>query len=162
MFLPEPDFKLLVKNGVLFAIDLIIMRFNTVLVGQRINEPAKGFFFVPGGRVLKNETLNDATCRVVKEETNLNIKDFNTIKFKGLYEHFYDSNFFSDKSFGTHYIVCAIELSLTGDISGLSLESDHSNMKFIDLEKIQREKKVHKYTKAYFLPKDRHLFEINE
>lgn len=45
-----------------------------ILFLKRDNEPAKGGWWFPGGRLLKNEKLEDAIIRKVKEETNLNVK----------------------------------------------------------------------------------------
>ena len=42
----------------IFGIDMIIFsRKCGVLMGRRINNPAKGKFFVPGGRVSKNNMI---------------------------------------------------------------------------------------------------------
>lgn len=36
------------------------------LLGLRTNHPAQGYWFVPGGRVQKNETLDDALRRLTR------------------------------------------------------------------------------------------------
>ena len=40
---------------------------------KRNNEPEKGNWWFPGGRLLKNEKLEDAIVRKFKEETNLDV-----------------------------------------------------------------------------------------
>ncbi|XYB84552.1 NUDIX domain-containing protein [Vibrio parahaemolyticus] len=47
------------------------------LLGLRNNRPAQGFWFVPGGRVLKGESLKDAFLRLCQDEVGLevNIED---------------------------------------------------------------------------------------
>ena len=52
---PE-DFNNVVRLSPLVAIDMIVRSPDgRVLVACRNNEPAKGRFFVPGGRITKNE-----------------------------------------------------------------------------------------------------------
>ena len=51
----------------LISIDLIILNSNDeILLGKRNNRPAKGYWFVPGGRIRKNETLKQALSRIAK------------------------------------------------------------------------------------------------
>jgi len=53
----------------LVSIDLIIRDpVGNLLMGLRTNEPAKGEWFVPGGRILKNEKVEDAFTRITKKE----------------------------------------------------------------------------------------------
>ena len=63
--LPLNCFKQVVQHSPLFGVDLIVVNSqNGVLMGERINAPAKGFWFVLGGRVYKNERLEQALLRV--------------------------------------------------------------------------------------------------
>ena len=113
MWLPDETFKSIIQHTPLISIDLIVRNEQGhVLLGKRVNAPAKGYWFVPGGRVRKNETLDDAFVRLVREE--LGIESGVTradAKFLGVFEHFYDDNVFNDK-FETHYIVLAYELNV--------------------------------------------------
>ena len=53
-----------IKHTPLVSIDLIVRNGkDQILVGLRTNEPAKGFWFVPGGRILKNERITEAFKR---------------------------------------------------------------------------------------------------
>jgi len=68
-FLNNDEFAQVVRNAPLVGIDLIIRDpEQCVLVGLRMNEPAKGKWFVPGGAVRKYERLADAFVRIVKSE----------------------------------------------------------------------------------------------
>ena len=54
MFLRHEDFATVVRSAPLVAIDLIVENARgEYLFGQRINRPAQGYWFVPGGRVQK-------------------------------------------------------------------------------------------------------------
>lgn len=59
--LPIEKFLQTVDATPLVAIDLIVPNQNGgYLLGHRVNKPAQGFWFVPGGRIRKNERLDDA------------------------------------------------------------------------------------------------------
>ncbi|TOG48146.1 hypothetical protein CGJ00_12225 [Vibrio parahaemolyticus] len=71
-------FSLVVRSTPLVSIDLVIENAQgQTLLGLRNNRPAQGFWFVPGGRVLKGESLKDAFLRLCQDEVGLevNIED---------------------------------------------------------------------------------------
>ena len=78
MKLNHRDLIEVIKKTPLVAIDLILKNnLNEVLLGLRNNEPAKNFWFVPGGRILIRERISDSFQRIVREElgTNLSFND---------------------------------------------------------------------------------------
>ncbi len=109
MFLPKSEFSKVIINSPLIAIDLCIVKDKKLLLGKRVNPPAKNFYFVPGGRIRKSEKIKDAFIRILKNELGFELKQNNHkfIKELGIYEHFYDDNFLDNKEFTTHYIVIA-------------------------------------------------------
>ena len=146
MFLSKELFSSVVENTPLISIDLIVENSEgKVLLGKRVNEPAKGFWFVPGGRVFKDETLDIAAARTLKEEIGLELKR-EALSFYGLYEHFYENNVFDD-SFTTHYIVLAHKITTDTE---LKLNNQHELYKWFSKEELLEIDDVHKYTKDYF------------
>ena len=71
MFLNKDQFINVVRDTTLISIDLCIKNKSSVLLGRRKNAPAKGSFFVPGGRIRKNEKINEALERILLDETGL-------------------------------------------------------------------------------------------
>ena len=62
--IPREEYLNIIKNTQINSVDMII--FNNegeVLLGKRNNEPAKNTWFVPGGKIQKFETLEQATKR---------------------------------------------------------------------------------------------------
>ena len=57
----------------ILCVDGFIFNNNQVLLLKRNNEPAIGEWWVPGGRVLKNELLSESIKRKIKEEINLDV-----------------------------------------------------------------------------------------
>ena len=53
------------------CVDLLVTHEGSLLLMLRNNEPAKDLWFTPGGRIFKNETLEEAVKRVLYEETGL-------------------------------------------------------------------------------------------
>src|SRR4051794_41167699 len=101
--LKEDDFAHVVRNAPLISIDLVLRDpERNVLVGLRTNEPAKGFYFVPGGVIRKNETIKDAFERILLAETGCRAL-LSDARFIGVFEHFYEVSRFGD--YGTHYVV---------------------------------------------------------
>ncbi len=53
------------------CIDLLIVHDGRLLLMLRNNEPGKGVWFTPGGRILKGEELEEAVTYVLGKETGL-------------------------------------------------------------------------------------------
>ncbi|PHQ55914.1 MAG: GDP-mannose mannosyl hydrolase [Sulfurimonas sp.] len=146
MLLGASTFSSVVENTPLISIDLIVKNeLGQVLLGKRVNKPAQNSWFVPGGRVFKDETLDDAFSRTVYEELGVQLQRDETT-FYGLYEHFYNDNVFND-DFSTHYIVLAHSFLLK---QIPELNKQHSSYKWFDVDKLLNDENVYTYTKDYF------------
>jgi colanic acid biosynthesis protein WcaH len=89
--LNENTFKTIVASTPLISIDLVVRDTQgKILLGKRVNRPAQDLWFVPGGRVLKDESIEQAYTRLLKIELGM---DKTSSCFKGIYQHFYDDNF---------------------------------------------------------------------
>lgn len=151
MKLDTGSFADIVKNTPLVSIDLIVKNVdNQVLTGLRKNNPAKDFWFMPGGRIFKNESLEQAFKRITQDELGfaLSRQDF---QFLGIYEHFYDNNFTGNGEFGTHYVVLAHEIVLGRDVLLDPPNDQHKEYQWLAPEVLVNRDDVHTYSKAYFL-----------
>ena len=106
--LDNQTFKTVINSTPLISIDLLVKKDNKILLGKRINKPAQGYLFSIGGRVYKNETINSAMIRIANDELNISLKL--TLKFIGVFEHFYDDSIYQDVS--THYVNLAYEIEI--------------------------------------------------
>ena len=142
-----------VKKAPLVSIDLIIRNnHNQVLLGLRQNEPAKDFWFVPGGRILKNELISEAFERIAREELGISLAHKDS-RFVGLFEHLYQKNFAQKPDFGTHYVVLAHEIKIV-ETEIDPQDEQHSQYKWLDEDSLRKAQDVHPYTKAYFIGSD--------
>lgn len=147
--LAEQTFQTVVAHTPLISIDLIVENEQgQVLLGQRLNKPAQGYWFVPGGRILKDETMAQAFSRLTQEElgVELQLSEANLI---GPFEHFYSDNFSGD-DFSTHYVVLGYQISLDIQLSQLPKEQ-HGHYQWIDVALLLDSDDVHHHTKLYFL-----------
>jgi colanic acid biosynthesis protein WcaH len=147
MWLDEETFKCVVAHTPLVAIDLIVEnKKGKILVGRRKNSPAKGYFFVPGGRIFKNETIKEAFKRITFQEIGKEI-DIALATFLGVFEHFYEESFFGDE-ISTHYIVLAYKLQIFDDLSLPFIQ--HIEYLWLTIDELLNREDVHFYTKNYF------------
>ncbi|WP_336175304.1 GDP-mannose mannosyl hydrolase [Acinetobacter ursingii] len=151
MWLPDQLFKTVITSTPLIAIDLVVRNTqNEVLLGKRLNAPAKGFWFVPGGRIQKNETLDRAFSRLLKDELDIkNVVTRSDAKFLGLHEHFYEENVF-DQNASTHYVVMCYEFSIKESQQKDFPKYQHRDYRWISESDILSEKQVHEYCRNYF------------
>jgi colanic acid biosynthesis protein WcaH len=143
--LSEELFKRVVASTPLVSIDLIVRDTQAdILLGKRVNRPAKDFWFVPGGRVLKDETIEQAFTRLLEAELGMGKT---SACFKGIYQHFYKDNF-SEENFTTHYIVMAYEVVFTSDMVSLPFAQHHDYRWFSETDLLNHDE-VHIHTKWY-------------
>ena len=147
MFLEKKLFSTIIENAPLISIDLIIKNSEgKILLGQRVNKPAKNSWFVPGGRIFKDETMQDAFKRITKDEIG-KAYDISNASFKGVYQHFYDDNVFND-NFSTHYIVLGFELVIKEELSLSTIQ--HEKYIWFTKDELLNSNEVYSYVKDYF------------
>ncbi len=148
-WLDSETFKEIVATTPLISLDLIVRNLSgLVLLGLRLNRPAKGFWFVPGGRVRKDESLDEAFMRLTQEELGVSLSRADA-NFLGPYEHFYSDNF-SGESFSTHYIVLGYEL-ICDDLHHVLPVCQHEQYRWFDIHDLINDQDVHQYSKNYFI-----------
>jgi len=142
--LDDATFKTVLDSTPLISIDILLKKGGKVLLGKRVNKPAQGYFFSTGGRINKNESIDNAMARVALNELNIELKSIP--KFIGVFEHFYDDSIY--KNVSTHYVDIAYEYEVK-EIPDLPTEQ-HSEYKWFTIDELLESKQVHKYTKDYF------------
>lgn len=143
--IPMEEFKIVVEYTPLISIDLVTMFKDKVLLGRRVNKPAKDFYFTTGGIVRKNELFKEAQKRIAKNELGLELTT--ELKFIGIFEHFYNDSIFDNIS--THYVNHGYLLELEKELINLPQEQ-HSDYKWFGIKELLQSDEVHKYVKDYF------------
>ena len=148
-FLSHDDLRSVIRLSPLAAVDLVIRNAkNQALLGFRNNEPAKGYYFVPGGMILKNERIADAFARILKNETGFSAR-IEDARLLGAFEHFYENNRFGEPGYNTHYVVVGYELKLA-DAATPKMDAQHSDLRWWTQSELLDSPQVHDNAKAYF------------
>jgi colanic acid biosynthesis protein WcaH len=108
--IPRERYAEIIKDTHLIACDLLIKYGDTILLGKRINAPARNYLFNPGARMFKDEHYQETIRRILSNECGIDNVKGNFV-YQGTFEHRYErENFtepqeseFQQASFGTVY-----------------------------------------------------------
>lgn len=148
-FLPQHQWLQVVERAPLVSIDLIVRDpRDRVLLGMRNNEPARGFWFTPGGAIRKGERLDAAFTRITQAELGVALTR-GSANLHGVYEHHYATNFAGAPNIGTHYVVLAHELAALKALAQLPTDQ-HRTWSWMTTQDLLAAPDVHLYVKDYF------------
>lgn len=71
MWINDNLYQSILANIPIVCVDVAIIKSNQVLLVRRNREPAKGEWWLPGGRLYKNESLSACAVRKAQEETGI-------------------------------------------------------------------------------------------
>ena len=148
-YISEEKYTDLLSYLPLVSMDFIIKNNSgKVLLGLRTNAPASNYWFVPGGRIRRMESFQDACERITIMELGIkiNIKD---IEFIGAFQHMYPDSSFS-KKVGVHYISLGMKMNDLGINIDQLPDAQHKKYQWFGLDEIGDSKNVHERTKDFF------------
>ena len=144
--IPEELYTQIRENMPVPCVDFVLYHKGKVLLTYRTQEPAKGQWWVQGGRIFKHETFAQALQRLAKREIGSEIK---VIKQIGAYEFHSDKANFEVKT-GTHDVVVVFLAVPANDNFMVSMDETHSQYKWID----RIEEGLHSYVKEVIKDSD--------
>ena len=145
--LDHKKFKIVIENTPLVSIDLCLVCDRQILLGKRNNDPLKGEWFTPGGRVFKNETWQDCLRRVASSELALEFVDPNQFRLMGVWDHFY-KNSAVDERISTHYVNLPHCIFMKQK-PNFEIDGQHDEMGWFDLEEVAFSSRFHEYMRNY-------------
>ncbi len=148
IMIDKDKFLTIVDATPLVSIDLILEdNQGRILLGRRVNRPAQGYWFVPGGRIRKNELLAEAIKRISMTEfgTEIPLQDAQLI---GAFDHIYDDNYHGVEQVNTHYVALGYKVTLT-DTLEVAADEQHCEMKWWSKDSLISSQDVHANTKMY-------------
>lgn len=146
---PRAQWLEVVARTPLVSIDLIVHdAAGRVLLGWRRNRPAQHSWFVPGGVVRKDESLDAAFARIAAGELGLALRRVDA-QFVGVFEHRYPDNFAGADAITTHYVVLAHRVQVAALPEGPG-DDQHGAFRAFTPQQLLAAADVHPYTKAYF------------
>ena len=134
-------FRVVLENSPLVSIDICLVCDGQILLGDRNNEPLKGEWFTPGGRIYKNESWQDALLRISKAELGLSDVTTDDFSLMGIWDHFYE-NSVVNKDVSTHYVNLPNYVSFQSRPSIVS-DGQHSVLTWFDLKSVSVEAVFH-------------------
>ncbi|WP_339891713.1 GDP-mannose mannosyl hydrolase [Neptuniibacter pectenicola] len=147
MQLEDQGFLQLIRLAPLFSIDLVVVNNRRELfVGKRVNSPAKDWWFVPGGRVYKDETLKNAFSRITLSELGMEY-DISKCQPLGLYEHFYNVSMLC-KGTSTHYINMQYLIQVN-ESETRAPNIQHHAYRWLSLDEVGQDPLMHKNSKLF-------------
>ncbi len=133
------------------CVDVVLVHHSKVLLTYRNDEPAKGQWWVQGGRVFKGEKLIEAVQRKAREEIGIELK---ILRQLGVYEFFDAKGPFPDLKTGVHDIaVCYLAELADPNAQILMQDGTHTQWRWAD----HIEEGLHPYVKAVL--KDANVFQ---
>jgi colanic acid biosynthesis protein WcaH len=139
-----------VRHAPLVSIDLVVRNAEgQLLLGLRRNEPAQDYWFVPGGRIAKGESLDDAFARITLAELGSSLPRAQA-RLLGPFTHIYSTNFAKEPGVGTHYVVLAYEVDSRALPAQLP-HKQHSDYRWWFNAEAALSDRVHPNNLAYFL-----------
>lgn len=82
MIIPEDLYKQIIQLMPIICVDVLIEHNNKYLIIKRNDEPAKGEWWLVGGRLHKNESLENCVIRKCKEEVGLDVEIIKQLTIK--------------------------------------------------------------------------------
>ena len=138
MYIAPKKYNKILKRIPIICVDLLIISDGKCLLLKRDNEPAKGQYWFPGGRINKLESIKDAALRKAKEETNL---DCEFIKTVTLEETIFLKNENMDTDVHTVNICCHL---VTATIVPLQIDKYHKDYKWVNQQSDSYHKSVNR------------------
>ena len=125
--IPAEKYKEILDLMPICCVDFIIKKDDKILLVRRKNKPMKGLFWLPGGRIYKNERFEDAVKRKALEECGLKVK----IDKKLLaYDFMNKDSPFDNLESGVHSISIVFLVSSVDKDPKIALDSQSSDYKW--------------------------------
>lgn len=146
----DAEYKKILENMPICCVDVVICHCNKILLVHRNNEPAKNEWWFPGGRVYKNETLEETAIRKAYEEVGVKVQ---IVKNIGVYESMFSKGPYNDLKSGVHTINIHFLVKPTLENYKIKIDDTSSDYRWID----KIDKNLHPYVKKVL--KDSKVFE---
>ncbi len=134
------EYKKIIENIPICCVDVVICHSDKILLVYRNTEPAKNEWWFPGGRVYKNEKLEDAAIRKAYEEVGIKVQ---IVKMIGVYETLFNKGPFDDLKSGVHTVNIYFLVKPTSENFKIKIDNTSSDYRWIDTI----EENLHPYVK---------------
>lgn len=140
-YIPEDQFESFTARLPECCVEVVLEVDGAVLVAKRANEPAKGEWFWPGGRLRKGEILDKAAHRVANEELDI---DVTLVRQLGVYSHFWETSAVGAGP-SRHTVNVVFHARPVGPSPSITLDDQHEDYRFLS----SIESDLHTYVQTY-------------
>ncbi|QPV64319.1 NUDIX domain-containing protein [Halosimplex litoreum] len=146
-FVPPEEFATVLNRVPQVCVEVVLAGERAdagrVLLAHRTNEPAKGEWFWPGGRLYKGEQLEVAARRVAREELGVEV----TVEGRvGVYGHFWDTSRI-DGVDARHTVNVVFRVARVDPDAAIELDDQHDDYRFVAGD----EEGLHEYVREYLV-----------
>ena len=134
--IPAEVYSKVIDMMPILCVDIIIMHQGKIILVKRKNKPLQDRFWIPGGRVLKGESMETAATRKVKEELGIDIKNLKPI---GYFEEHFKEN---DNEFGVSSGVHTVSIVFSAEPISLDIKLDKQSSEWKLFESLPKDCKI--------------------
>jgi GDP-mannose mannosyl hydrolase len=127
--IPKEEYGQILEKMPIPCVDLVIHKDKKVLLVKRKNRPLKDEWWVPGGRLYKNELLKDAVKRKAKEEVGFDVEIEREL---GSYDNIFEDSVFENVKTGTHTVGVTFVVKPKEENFEIKFDETSSDFKWFD------------------------------
>ena len=140
-YIPAEEFAAFTERLPEVCVELVLQTSRGVLLAKRTNDPVKGEWFWPGGRLYKGEELEAAAHRVAAAELGIEVDLGDRL---GVYSHFWDTSQLPGSP-SRHTVNVVYLATPVSDPPAVSLDDQHSDYRYVT----EVEPSLHEYVRQY-------------
>ena len=144
--IPDELFAAFLDTMPQVSVEAVLEHDESVLLVRRTNEPAKGEWFWPGGRLYKGERLVDAARRVAREELGVEVAVDERV---GVYSHLWDATSVAGAD-SRHTVNVVYRVHERDPGADIVLDDQHDDYRFVTAPADD----CHEYVQRYFAELD--------
>jgi nucleoside-diphosphate-sugar epimerase/ADP-ribose pyrophosphatase YjhB (NUDIX family) len=126
--IPAEVYKMILDNVPLVCVDLVIVKNNSAFLIKRRNKPCEGIYWVQGGRMEKNEGVEECGLRKAAAELNISSDKIKITRYLGTF-----SSEFKDSEQGSASHTINITFQAEIDDVSMGFDSDHCDGRWFDI-----------------------------
>jgi colanic acid biosynthesis protein WcaH len=138
-WIDDGAWETIVRHVPIVSVDLVVSTGTGIVLAERQNRPARGEWFVPGGRVQKGERLEAAVHRVAREELGIDVEIGVSL---GAYQHLYGESDVAESG-GKHYLANGFVVETAGEPT--AADAQHDDVRVFETPPSE----LHPYVRAY-------------
>lgn len=125
--IPSELYALIIEHMPIPCVDVVVVHQNKALLVNRTNHPAKGEWWLPGGRVLKGELLVQTAKRKAREELGVEVH-------VGPLVHTEETIFLiGPTGIPVHTVNACFYVSPADSLSSISFDHQHDDFRWIEM-----------------------------